>query len=47
MGVMAGFFSTLKTGFRSISFEKISVLDSNFIHGYIYNHKMYAKFDLG
>ena len=28
-------FSTLKNGFRPISFEKISVLDSHFIHGYI------------
>ena len=28
-------FSTLKNGFHSISFEKISVLDSNFIHRYI------------
>ena len=27
-----------KNGFRLISFEKISVLDSNFIH--VYNHKM-------
>ena len=25
----------LKNGFRSISFEKISVLDSNFIHRYL------------
>ena len=25
----------LKNGFRSISFEKVSVLDSNFIHQYI------------
>ena len=28
-------FSALKNGFRSISFEKISVLDSIFIHRYI------------
>ena len=28
-------FSTLKNGFRAISFETISVLDSNFIHRYI------------
>ena len=30
-----GPLSVLKNGFRSISFEKISVLDSNFIHRYI------------
>ena len=30
-----GPFSTLKNGFRSVSFKKNSVLDSNFIHKYI------------
>ena len=30
-----GPFSTLKNGFRSMSFEKISVLDSYFIRRYI------------
>ena len=30
-----GPFSTLKNGFRSITFEKISVLDSYFIHKHI------------
>ena len=34
MGVMA-LFSTLKNDFHWISFEKFSVLDSYFIHGYI------------
>ena len=28
-------FSTLKNGFRAISFEMISVLDLNYIHRYI------------
>ena len=28
-------FSTLKNGFRAISFAKISVLDSNYVHRYI------------
>ena len=28
-------FSTLKNGFRSITFEQISVLDSYFIHKHI------------
>ena len=35
MGVLAFFFSTLKNGFRSISFENISAVNSYFIHGYI------------
>ena len=35
-----------KNGFRSMSFEKISLLDSNFIHRYIII-KMWVKFDLG
>ena len=30
-----GPFSTLENGFRSITFEKISVLDSYFIHKHI------------
>ena len=30
-----GLFSTLKNGFHSIAFEKISVLDSYFIHKHI------------
>ena len=30
-----GPFSTLKNGFRSITFEKIGVLDSYFIHKHI------------
>ena len=30
-----GPFSTLKNGFRSITFEKISVLDSYIIHKHI------------
>ena len=28
-------FSALKNGFCAISFERISVLDSNFVHRYI------------
>ena len=34
-----------KNGFLVISFENIGVLDSYFIHRYIYNHKIQVKFD--
>ena len=43
LGVMALFnfekFSTLKNGFRSITFERISVLDSYFIVQKVYSLK--------